>query len=377
MLQIAGCTGCTACAEICPANCIEMTENEKGFLYPTIDLSKCKNCGMCEKVCPVMRSSSPGYVSEGMPEAFAAFNVNGRDRINSSSGGVFSALAEEIINQNGVVYGAAFTEDLAVHHIAVTDKKQISLLRGSKYVQSYIGDCYKDAKKNLIEGKKVLFSGTPCQIEGLLSYLSKPYENLFTVDIVCHGVPSPLAWEKYLRYMERQYQSNIKHVSFRDKEKGWKNFSMKIVFDNGMEYVCPHDDDLYMKAFLKNLCLRDSCYQCKFKSVRRHSDLTIADLWGIESIAPQIDDDKGVSLVFIQSEKGKQLFENISESLSVVKIDSELAAKKNGAMNQSAWKDSFSDYFFHFLRTTDFEKLVRECDSPSYFVRLKRKLLVR
>ena len=225
------CSGCHACANACPKNCISMTSDEEGFWYPQVDKSKCIDCGLCEKICPIIHKWQPD--NSRTTTAMAAINTNEEIRLKSSSGGLFTLIAENIIDQGGVVFGAAFTDDFkSVRHICVDNIADLDKLRGSKYVQSKIGDTYKQAKEYLDSGRKVLFTGTPCQLGGLYSYLRKPYENLFTQDIICHGVPSPMVWERYVDFREKKSASSTQRMFFRHKKYGWKTFAVLFEFSN-------------------------------------------------------------------------------------------------------------------------------------------------
>lgn len=313
MIQIkekSKCTGCGACLNVCPKKCISMKPDELGFLYPTVDEHACISCGLCDRTCPV--------ISDRMhsDDAFAevSYAIKSRDietRMNSSSGGVFSLLAQRIIEEGGVVYGAAFDDKKHVRHTAATTASDIIPLRGSKIVQSSIGLCYEDVKRRLENGCKVLFSGTPCQIRGLLSYLGKPYDLLLTQDIICHGVCSYALYDKYIAYKKEIRGCEIRSIHFRNKETGWRDYSVSICYDDGSKTVVPHGKDELMRAYLRNYALRPSCYECPFKGKKRRSDLTLADCWGIEHVAPQLDDDKGVSFVICHSVLGEQYINEI------------------------------------------------------------------
>lgn len=274
------CSGCHACMSVCPKFAITMQKDNEGFLYPIVDENKCIGCDLCDKSCQVLNP----ITNENEPiVAYACNNLNDAVRMQSSSGGIFSLIAEWIISQNGVVFGAGFDDELNVVHMAVDNTNDLSKLRGSKYVQSVIGDSYIQTKELLDAGIKVLFSGTPCQIDGLLHFLRKDYDNLYTLDIVCHGVPSPKVWKKYLEYQEILNGSSLsktKLPTFRSKEDGWIRFRSALFFENGNSYSMTHEKDLYMKAFLKNVSLRNSCFSCYSKSINRNSDITLADLWG-------------------------------------------------------------------------------------------------
>lgn len=296
------CCGCSACAQICPKQCISLKEDKEGFLYPAVDNSSCIDCGLCERVCPVINQNEP----QKPVVTLAAANSDESVRLASSSGGIFTLLAERTIDNGGVVFGAAFDENWDVKHICIDSKSELPKLRGSKYVQSIIGSCYKEAKAYLSAGKEVLFSGTPCQIAGLKKFLRKDYMNLKTMDVVCHGTPSPLVWRKYLDEVSSLYNiAQITDIQFRDKTEGWKNFSLSIKYKDkeGAEKTFREtlNENVFMSCFLSNLCLRPSCYACPARDGKSGSDITLADLWGTENICPELDDDKGVSLVLLRN----------------------------------------------------------------------------
>lgn len=306
------CCGCGACAQVCPQDCISMTADEEGFLYPKIDESRCIQCRKCEAACPILtRQAVPPLA----PEAYAAYANDDQTRLVSSSGGIFSLLALWVLRQNGVVFGAAFAEDHSVHHIMIDSEKDLPLLQGSKYVQSRIENTYTEARKQLEQGKTVLFSGVACQIAGLRAFLKKDWDNLYTVDVLCHGVPSPKVWQQYLAGQKQIYGSEISRISFRNKAEGWKQFSMELVFRNGETYRKTLHNDPYMRYFLSDICLRPSCYSCRFKELPHPSDLTLGDAWGIEGWMPEMDDDRGASLVFVNTPAGQVCWEAIQDSL--------------------------------------------------------------
>lgn len=327
------CSGCYACAQICPKKCITMVSDAEGFLYPNIDTSACIQCGACEKACPVLTPRLP--IKDKQVTAYAAIYKNDTLRLHSSSGGVFSALASYVIERGGVVFGAAFDKEFKVIHKYVEKIEDLASLRGSKYVQSEIGTTYFQAEEFLKAGRMVLFSGTPCQIEGLLSYLKKPYENLITQDLICHGVPTPKVWQKYVEYREETHRAKPREIAFRAKDEGWKRYSMSFAFENDRKYRATLDKDPMLQIFLKNLCLRPSCYDCSFKKKERLSDITLADFWGIENVSPKMDDDKGTSLVVIHSKKGQQIFEGISDFLEFTETDIDKAISYNLSMIKS------------------------------------------
>lgn len=280
-----------------------MQSDKEGFAYPVVDTKQCSDCGLCDKVCPVMNQQP----KQAPVATYAAINSDQAVREESSSGGIFTLLAEETINKGGIVFGAAFNDKWEVEHIFVDNANDLGRLRGSKYVQSNIGGSYSMAEKFLKEGKEVLFSGTPCQIAGLKRFLRKEYKNLKTIDFVCHGVPSPWVWEKYLKEVcQANDIATISDIQFRNKAEGWKNYNFVIEYTDSKgrknEFRENLSNNLYMKCFLKDLCLRPSCYQCPARSGKSDSDITLGDLWGAEQICPEIDDDRGLSLVMVRKE---------------------------------------------------------------------------
>lgn len=297
------CCGCSACASVCPRHCITMVEDSEGFLYPQVDEEACVNCGLCVKVCNELNP----YDTREPLQVLAAINKDDEVRQKSSSGGIFHLLAEKTIREGGVVFGARFDENWQVVIDYAEDMKGVEAFMGSKYVQARMENAYVDALRFLNEGRKVLFSGTPCQVAGLHKFLRKPYDNLLSVDLICHGVPSPKVWRMYLKEVVKQGQS-ISCVEFRNKEKGWKKFSFFLSY-NGVgktvSMLSPFTENHYMKAFLSDIILRPSCYECKARGCSSQSDITIADFWGIETLLPEMDDDKGTSLVLVNTNAGK------------------------------------------------------------------------
>ncbi len=372
MLPVKDCTGCGACAHICPKNCISMLADNYGFLYPQINNDACVKCSICEKTCPVLNKKEQGFSTD--VTCYAAKANEESIRKQSSSGGVFSVIAGNTLKNNGVVYGAAFDENFVVKHIGISSIDDLDLLRRSKYVQSDLNNSFSLVESNLKDGEPVLFTGTPCQVEGLLSYLKKPYENLITMDFVCHGVPAPDVWEIYKKYLQKQYNSTITDVNFRDKSLGWKNSSLRIEFQNGNVYCNTFGKDPYMRAFLANLDLRNSCYSCKFKNTRHKSDITVADFWGIDKIKTEIDD-KGLSLLLVNTEKGSSLITEIQNQLTLTKEDVEKAFPYNPCIIKSATEHNFRQYFLSNYSKYDFSKMIEACLNPSYITRLKRKVL--
>ena len=367
------CCGCYSCYNICPKKAIEMVEDEKGFKYPKIDKEKCINCGLCEKVCPIIANLRV----ENKPEAYACMNKDEDIRIQSSSGGIFTVLASYIIDKGGIVFGASWNEDFTkVEHTYTDKKEELYKFRGAKYLQSDINKSYEKAKEFLDEGKYVLFSGTPCQIEALKLFLRKDYEKLYLQDIICHGVPSPKSWSKYKDYIESKYEDKMQSMYFRDKTaEGWNKYHVKIQFENEHYYDVEHGKDVYMKAFLSNISLRDSCTSCKFKKENRVSDITLADFWGINDIKPEMNDEKGTSLVIVNSEKGKDLFNKISDNVKSEKVDFYRAIKPNPSMNNISPKNSKNEEFFEDINKKSFDEVVKKyVPEPSIAKKVLRKV---
>lgn len=348
------CTGCEACANKCPKGCISMVENAEGFLFPKINQKQCVGCNLCEKACPVLNPVSI-HKTEADVKVYALIHKDEEVRSASSSGGAFSAIAEYVLEQGGVVFGAAFDENFDVEHIGVEKKEDLAKLRGSKYVQSRIGDTYKKAKEYLQEGRLVFFTGTACQTSGLIGYLGQNYDNLITQDLICHGVPSPLAWRKYIQFRERLEKSKTEHVFFRDKSFGWHNWHIAFKFKNGTQYKQNQRDDMMIAAFLRGKCSRKSCYECKFKQKCRLADITLADYWGIEKIAPELDDDKGISSIYINSEKGQRILNAISDRVFLCEMDLDVAVAHNEAMVESEILSSDRTDFLRDLRRKSFD----------------------
>ena len=307
----ADCSGCEACANICPKHCIEMKPDKEGFYYPNINNNECVKCGQCDATCPVLNYKEP-FISK-LPTALAAINKDWNIRRNSSSGGAFTALAEIILNRGGIVFGAAFNEDWQVVHVAANSIEELAKIRGSKYVQSRIGSIYRQVKAELETERQVLFSGTPCQVAGLKSFLKKDYDNLFLIDIACHGVTPPVLWQYYVNY--RGLGHAISHIEFRGKNYGWENPLVKFIFKDRGKYETTLNKDLFTQAFQLYLNLRPACSSCHFKGLARFSDITLADFWNVNNILPEMYDNKGTSLILVHNEKGINLLNETGLSM--------------------------------------------------------------
>ena len=364
MIQIPpnDCCGCFACVNACPKGAISMNSDKEGFLYPRINQSLCVHCNLCTKACPVINDCQRN--TPYFENAFAAFIRDENIRKQSSSGGVFSALAKGVLKNNGIVFGATLDkEDVSkCVFVGIDDTNDLPLLQGSKYVQAEIGYAYKSAKSYLQEGRMVLFSGTPCQIAGLYSYLKgNKFDNLFTVDVVCHGVVSPLVYKKYLHFVENENSSKkIQTVSFRNKISGWRNYSMSIKFSDGSEISSLNTNDLYMRAFLSNISARKSCSSCKYSRIPRVADISLGDFWGVKHIHPELNDDKGVSLVSVNNEHGKSLWNVISESLDSKRTSLKKALVFSPHFYSSCKPNQKRDEFFKHIDDVPFNKLIEK-----------------
>ena len=356
ILDKSQCCGCTACVNICPKGCIEMIEDKEGFVYPEVYGKECINCGLCIKTCPIINETDCSDTTI----AVVSYSNNEDVRLQSSSGGLFSVIAEYIIENGGVVFGAVFDSQFHVRHVCVDKMEDLHILRGSKYVQSDLNGIFKEVKECILKGKTVLFSGTECQIEGLKKYLGKlDNELLYTIDVLCHGVPSDKLWIKYLKWQEKKHGASVQRIFCRHKTNGWKKYAMLLEFSNNIAYERIISEDPFMQMFLGNICLRPSCYQCKFKNINRASDITLGDCWGIEKHSPELDDDKGTSVVLIHSEKGVQLYDAVKAQTTYKTIDIEDAIPRDAeSLNSAISHMNRSKFFKAFQRGEDIPELV-------------------
>lgn len=351
------CTGCRMCEQICPKNAIKMEEDEEGFIRPVVDKSLCINCGLCIKRCPQRNLLDKNIENQ---TAYAAKLKDLEVLKESSSGGIFSVLANEYIKNNGKIYGAAFDEKFNVVHVGVENLEGLKRLRGSKYVQSDTANTYTEVKNDLANNIKVLYSGTACQIAGLKNFLGKNYENLLTIDIVCHGVPSPKMFRKYKEYIENKYKGKIQEISFRNKEKrGW-GLNLKIKLDNGkiireFAYVDP-----YYKSFVKGDTYRECCYNCIYANSERIGDITLADYWGLANVHPEFFDGRGVSAVIINTKKGMDVWNNVKDKLEYINTSIESIKKYNPNLVGPTKKKKSRDYIYRGLDTKDFRRFCKE-----------------
>lgn len=373
------CTSCTACSNICPKQCIFFNRNKDGFNYPKIDKSKCIECSLCENVCPVINKKQ----TNSKTRAYAVKNKNEKVRLESTSGGFFSLLADYVLENDGYVAGAAYDENFVVKHIIINDSSDLYRLRGAKYSQSELGNIFFSIKKLLEEGKMVLFSGTPCQCEGLKVFLKKDYKNLITADLICHGVPSPEVWQKYIDYRSDKENGGIrpKKINMRCKDSGWSNYgySTEFVYENGKRTLVLNSRDLFMKAFVGNICLRESCSDCKAKGINRVTDFTLGDYWGIWNQYPEFDDNRGTSAVFVHSDKGEELLNNLNGQLEMIKTDVENVYKENISFIESSKSHPDRNEFLEQVTADNFEELIKKYfpvkeSRTNMITRIKRRL---
>lgn len=339
------CSGCSACRQICPKQCITLKEDLEGFMYPNVDTNVCINCGLCKKVCPVLNNDQGNEPTK----VLALKNKNENIRATSSSGGTFFELARKFLEEGGIVYGCALDENMVARHIKVTSESDLHRLKSSKYVQSDMGDTMREIRTLLSEEKKVMFSGTPCQTAGLVNYIGKKCENLFLVDILCHGVPSPKLFREYLELLEKQYAGKAISVNFRSKQRGWKRLYMEVCFNNGKRHYVYSGYDRYESLFLNNMSLRPSCYECKFTTTKRYGDITLGDFWGIGKRYPEWDDDKGISVVMLNTKKGQEYYQKISSLFVSREEKLELAKAGQRTLYAPTAKNPNRDAFYEIL----------------------------
>lgn len=399
MIQITDkslCCGCAACVQRCPKQCITLHEDHEGFLYPKVDTDICIDCGLCEKVCPILNEGD----KLAPLKVYAAINKDEKIRLESSSGGIFTLLAEQTIREGGVVFGARFDEEWQVRLDYTETIEGLSAFRGSKYVQARTENCYCLAENFLRQGRKVLFTGTPCQIAGLKKFLRKEYDNLLAVDFVCHGVPSPKVWRRYLQeLLASKGEKNtvsfspnptssvgyapIAGISFRNKSLGWKKYSFVLRRNlteatadgevNSVSFSDMHRENLYMRLFLSDVILRPSCYQCHCKEGKSGADITIADFWGIGNISPEMDDDKGTSLIILQTEKGEQVF----STLDIARKEQtyEEASRSNQGLKSVCKPHPKREKFFAGQdNAKDWERYCNGILKLSFSIRIRRKI---
>ena len=347
------CYGCGACLNICPVKAITVKEDGEGFLYPYVNSELCIHCNQCKEVCPINQDMA-GIIKETQ-RVFAVKYKEEGVRIISTSGGMFTAISDAVLNHGGSVYGAAFDDELKVCHKRAISAKERDEMRGSKYVQSDIGRTFQLVRMDLSQGKQVLFTGTPCQVAGLKRFMgSADTSNLILCDIICHGVPCHRIWGEYKNLVEKKKRATLKLHYFRTKLNGWHSMTSKNVFHNGKEDYKSLLSQLHMNLFLSNLILRPCCYHCSFATMQRCSDLTIGDFWGVERSLPDFDDNKGISLVLTNTRKGYELLLSLNNKLEIEESTKADCLQNNllqptglPAEREAFWKD-YTQYGYRY-----------------------------
>lgn len=356
------CCGCRACENICPKNAIKMVQNKEGFLYPEVNKEKCINCGLCKKICPWINNIERKDYLEN-PLCFAAKSKNKEIQKSSSSGGMFATIAEEILEKNGIIVGSTIDENLKVKHILVDKKEKLSTIMGSKYVYSDLNNIFSQIKNLLNNGKIVLFSGVPCQIAALKSYLMKDYDNLILVEVICHGTPSQKLFTKYIEFLEKKYKGKILKYEFRNKKAAyWGTYKSLITIEKNKKIIQKKknaDFDQYYWSFLNSKNYRESCYKCKFAKNERNADFTLGDFWGIEKILPEMVDYDGISVLIINSKKGKNIFENIKNKIEYKRVDYDTICKYNGQLKFPPVRESVRDNWYQKIDENNFIKSIK------------------
>lgn len=366
------CSGCRACYSICPLKCIKMEMDSEGYEYPKVNKEKCIKCNKCIEVCSFMKPLNRIETSK----VYACQNKDKKIMSQSSSGGYFTLVAEEIFSQNGVVYGAVYSDSFKVVHDRIDCVDDLYKLRGSKYVQSNVLGNYNLVKKDLEDKIKVVFSGTPCQISGLKKFLNKEYDNLILLDIICHGVPSPKIYKEYLQSLERKFRSKITKVNFREKKIAIQG--IKIDFENKESHESIPSKDPYYMNFSSDILLRPSCYDCKSNNHRSGADITLADYWGCSELFPEFNERKeGVSLVIPRTRNGKILFEKLKEKIDYKESTIKHSIKKNKNIEVSCEMNVYRKYFFKDYLKGKYEisELLEKYAYPSLKLRIKGKIL--
>ena len=355
------CTGCTACLSICPKKAISFKEDSDGFKYPVIDKDKCIDCGLCKKKCPVLNTKD----NDSINDCYVGFNKDDNEKLKSSSGAIFSLLADYILDNNGIVIGAAFDKENKLKHVAVESKKDLDKLKGSKYLQSDLNNIFTYIKEN-VKDRKILFVGTPCQVAGVKAIVNN--KNLLCVDVVCHGVPSPKLFKKYINELECKNNDKIINYNFRDKSTGWDTYSNTASFKNN-NITELSKDNKYMKLFLSDVALRESCYNCNFKVGNKYSDITLGDFWGVQNYYPEMYNKKGVSAIIINTELGKEVFNSIKNIIEYksCKLDEIIAG--NPSLKVSGKKPKNREQFFLELDSKSIDYLCSKYKKKNSLIR--------
>lgn len=355
------CTGCMACYNACPYNAIEEAKDNEGFWKPNIIEQKCKKCNLCTNICPILKPKKNN--TQFVKKYYSCWSKDINLRKNSSSGGLFSEIARIVLEENGFVFGVALNNNLIAEHIYIKDYEEMHKLQGSKYVQSKIGNIYQEVKNKLVENKLVLFSGTPCQVDGLNNFLKKKYTNLITIDLICHGVPSPMVFEDYKNFIQNKYKSRIEKILFRNKKYSWVFYNMKIIFKNKKEYIGKYYKDRWIRLFLNDYILNRACYQCNYANMNRKGDITLGDFWNYKrklqhnGINNQL---YGVSALIVNTKIGEKIINNLESRVHFQKENYDSIIRTNKSLRESFAKPKNRSKFWEDYKLLEFENLTEK-----------------
>lgn len=367
-VSVQECTLCGACVNACPADAISFSKPYLDFYYPQVKEDICFHCNQCEQACPIL--GNKGKPDEGYPVAFAAKSENDSMRMRSSSGGAFYELASQMLRDGGYVCGAVFDDKFHVKHILSNAEEDVLRMMGSKYVQSDVRYCYREIKDVLEKGCKVLFSGCPCQVAGLRTFLGKEYPNLLFVELICHGIPSDQMLQTYIGMQERKYGAKLTRMEFRNKKKGWHNSAVRMEFENHRIYSIPYTADAHTIGFLRNITLKSSCYDCHFRNFTAGSDIIMGDFWGAEVELPE-DDNKGISAILVNSGKGMDIIDRCNLALTPANVETVIKYNKN--LLCSAAPSPQRSSFYASADTNGLEEAIRRYLEESAIQKLKRQ----
>lgn len=362
------CTGCSACVNICPKHAISMVEDEKGFKYPVINQEKCVNCGLCKKTCPVINTKE----NEALNECYVGYSKEDKIREKTSSGGIFPLMANKILKENGIVIGAAFDDNNKLKHIAISEEKELDKLKGSKYLQSDLEDIFTYIKEKLKE-KKILFVGTPCQVAGLKAFIKKDIDNLICIDLVCHGVPSYKLFDKYVKELEEKNNDKLLNYNFRNKDTGWDTYSNTATFKNSKVTEMAKDND-YMKLFLSDIALRESCFNCNFKLGNKYSDITLGDFWGVQNYYQDMYNKKGVSAIIVNTRKGNEIFSLIKDELIYKECKIDEIVSGNPSLKYSSKCPCNREKFFKDMKERNIIELRKKYTKKPIYIKIINKI---
>jgi len=369
IVQKKKCTGCTTCANSCPQNAISMEIDENGFNYPIINKNLCIKCEICKKSCPIINSKS----NDSIKLCYVGYNKNEESLKNrASSGGIFELVAEYVLSEKGIVIGAAFNKEKKLIHTAIEKKNDLLQLKGSKYLQSDLGNIFKYVEKNIAD-RVILFVGTPCQVAGIKKYIGNN-KNLICIDLFCHGVPSPKLFNKYIKELESEYNEHVLDYNFRDKSTGWDNYSNTIKFEHKIQTQYRIDNP-YMKLFLSDVALRESCYNCNFKLGNKYSDITLGDFWGVKKFYPEFYNYNGTSAIIINTEKGLEIFNKINTNIQYKECTLENIISGNTGLKYSPKFNNKREIFFKEIDYYSIELLAKKYGNDNLILNKLKKII--